>query len=82
MVEPRWKCGDILLRSIKYPQTLPGVHLSNARQRHRQTGRNGLQCRPGGARRRKTQLVNVASTQHRLAQLLRVIVWQAKINRH
>lgn len=82
MVEPRWKCGDILLRSIKYPQTLPDVNLSNARKRHRQAGSNGLQCRSGGLRRRKTQLVDVTPAQHGLAQLLRVIVWQAKINRH
>lgn len=82
MVEPRWKCGDILLRSIKYPQTLPDVNLSNARKRHRQAGSNGLHCRSGGLRRRKTQLVDVTPAQHGLAQLLRVIVWQAKINRH
>lgn len=82
MVETYWKRGNILLRGIKYPQALPSVNLTNPRQCYRQAGRNGLQCRPGGLRRGKTQLVDVAPTQHGLTQLLRVVVWQAKINRH
>src|SRR5690606_39110340 len=82
MIETRWKRSDFLLPGIEYPQALSGMTLADTRQGNGKPVSKRLQCRSGSLRRSKTQLVNIAPGQYRLAQLLGVVFWQAKINRH